>query len=346
MSTLSATSELSKDFSLAKQSTKVTPQHTLDRVRNNQRRHRERRRDHIATLETKLGEAENEIRNLEAQVLLLKKDLERCRCGARSFPQGDHQSADQTTNVSSSVVGFIETLPYSSVDSFAPHHTESSTFIQPIIQEEPALTSLSSFEDKFDTSTSSDLISCSIAPTPTAKLAFNPSPLPPSACCFPLPNAQTFNLQAIFTPPASKSPIPDLLPEPSHQEILALSPSDEHQNENPLHSTEQAQPDEGSISENISINKFTPENHEYESTMLCRQAYQLISTQNYKGLSQAEVVNWLSSGFRWPRVEHKSLSDATERWEDDSWSDADGKEEGCRVETTLLFGLLAFISDL
>ncbi|CAF3571447.1 unnamed protein product [Fusarium graminearum] len=49
-------------------SKRVTAEHTRDRVRNNQRRHRARRRDHIATLEERLHEAEQTISKLRVQV--------------------------------------------------------------------------------------------------------------------------------------------------------------------------------------------------------------------------------------------------------------------------------------
>ncbi|RSL55390.1 hypothetical protein CEP54_009438 [Fusarium duplospermum] len=64
---------------------RVSAQHTLERVRNNQRRHRARRRDYIATLEQKLGEAEHTILTLRNQVEALQASLTRY-----------HQSHDET----------------------------------------------------------------------------------------------------------------------------------------------------------------------------------------------------------------------------------------------------------
>lgn len=58
---------------------RVSAQHTLERVRNNQRRHRARRKDHIVTLEQKLGEAEQTISTLRDQVEALQAALTRCR---------------------------------------------------------------------------------------------------------------------------------------------------------------------------------------------------------------------------------------------------------------------------
>jgi hypothetical protein len=60
-----------------------------------------------------------------------------------------------------------------------------------------------------------------------------------------------------------------------------------------------------------------------ESTMLCSEAYLLISQQNLKRVSQEDVTTWLWNGFR------KALQPG--------W--------GCRVQTDILLSLLAFISE-
>ncbi|KAF5131329.1 hypothetical protein E5D57_007684 [Metarhizium anisopliae] len=60
-----------------------------------------------------------------------------------------------------------------------------------------------------------------------------------------------------------------------------------------------------------------------ESTMPCSEAYILIAQQNVKGVTQEDVATWLWNGFR------RSLQPG----------------EGCRVQTDILFSLLAFISD-
>lgn len=59
-----------------------------------------------------------------------------------------------------------------------------------------------------------------------------------------------------------------------------------------------------------------------ESTTLCSHAYILIAHQNFQGLNENTIWNWLDQGFRRARC----------------------KEESCRVENRLLFGLLDFNS--
>lgn len=58
---------------------KVTPQQTLKRVRENQRRHRARRRDYIATLEAKLDESKHTVVALQNQVNALQAEVTQCR---------------------------------------------------------------------------------------------------------------------------------------------------------------------------------------------------------------------------------------------------------------------------
>ncbi|KIW52558.1 hypothetical protein PV05_08188 [Exophiala xenobiotica] len=56
-----------------------TPPHTLIRVRNNQRRHRERRRQYIALLEQKLQDSERHLDQALAELAILKSKLAQCQ---------------------------------------------------------------------------------------------------------------------------------------------------------------------------------------------------------------------------------------------------------------------------
>lgn len=60
-----------------------TPAKTLVRVRNNQRRHRERRRQHIASLEQKAQETESHLEKARAEVAALRAEMRRCKCTRR-----------------------------------------------------------------------------------------------------------------------------------------------------------------------------------------------------------------------------------------------------------------------
>ncbi|KAF1978943.1 hypothetical protein BU23DRAFT_549640 [Bimuria novae-zelandiae CBS 107.79] len=56
---------------------RVSAEHTLTRVRENQRRHRARRKDYIATLEQKLADTEAQLADARAEIVLLRQERER-----------------------------------------------------------------------------------------------------------------------------------------------------------------------------------------------------------------------------------------------------------------------------
>lgn len=62
---------------------------------------------------------------------------------------------------------------------------------------------------------------------------------------------------------------------------------------------------------------------EEECTTLCREAYMIISQQNYAGIEESVIYQWLEPGFRGPSV----------------------KQAGCRVDNQTLFRLLDYISS-
>ncbi|PZD25599.1 hypothetical protein A1F96_08307 [Pyrenophora tritici-repentis] len=58
--------------------TRVSAEHTLNRVRENQRRHRARQRDHVASLEQKLAETEALLAEARAEIASLKEQHSLC----------------------------------------------------------------------------------------------------------------------------------------------------------------------------------------------------------------------------------------------------------------------------
>ena len=75
---------------------RVTRQHTLERVRNNQRRHRARRRDHVTEVEEKLVELEQHVASLQERVKALEAELEIYR--GRSTPLASGITPFPSTN--------------------------------------------------------------------------------------------------------------------------------------------------------------------------------------------------------------------------------------------------------
>lgn len=75
MTTTSASSPgSSSDQSLPRRKPRVSAEHTLNRVRENQRRHRARQRDHVASLETQLAETERQLAAARAEIETLKAE--------------------------------------------------------------------------------------------------------------------------------------------------------------------------------------------------------------------------------------------------------------------------------
>ncbi|KAF2622426.1 hypothetical protein BU25DRAFT_415356 [Macroventuria anomochaeta] len=70
----SPTSASSSDHSLPRRKQRVSAEHTLNRVRENQRRHRARQRDHVVSLELKLAETERQLAATKAEIEALKAE--------------------------------------------------------------------------------------------------------------------------------------------------------------------------------------------------------------------------------------------------------------------------------
>jgi hypothetical protein len=68
----STSSDHGSDDAKSRRKSRVSAEHTLNRVRENQRRHRARQRDHVATLEGKLAETEQLLAEARAEIVLLK----------------------------------------------------------------------------------------------------------------------------------------------------------------------------------------------------------------------------------------------------------------------------------
>lgn len=64
----------SSDQSLPRRKPRVSAEHTLNRVRENQRRHRARQKDHVASLESKLAETERQLAAARAEIETLKAE--------------------------------------------------------------------------------------------------------------------------------------------------------------------------------------------------------------------------------------------------------------------------------
>lgn len=105
-SPISTSSEHTSDDAQPRRKSRVSAEHTLNRVRENQRRHRARQRDRVASLEEKLAETEKLLAEARAEIEFLKASQEAttimCRNSSvevpRDFAACDvHEEVDDTT---------------------------------------------------------------------------------------------------------------------------------------------------------------------------------------------------------------------------------------------------------
>ena len=268
-----------------------TPAHTLVRVRNNQRRHRERRREYIASLEQKLQETERLLAQATAELARSKLELEKWRNGV--IKQQPHENQELSHDI------VPEDDLFTAGDITA--NADLGMAEKPIgVQEKSSDTVL------LDYSTTS----LTTPSTPELPLFTNILPRAPSR-----PSAWML-LQ--HQDPLDHAPSCYL---PSCCELVEDSSV-------PSISEDNAQPESDPELRKILLpptppfcNIYPPSNT--ESTTLCSQAFVLISQQNFRGVDAHTIRSWLYEGFRQARNEN----------------------EGCRVDNTLLFGLLDFISS-
>jgi hypothetical protein len=71
-SPISTSSDQASDDAKSRRKSRVSAEHTLNRVRENQRRHRARQRDRVATLQEKLAETEQLLAVANAEIAFLK----------------------------------------------------------------------------------------------------------------------------------------------------------------------------------------------------------------------------------------------------------------------------------
>ena len=100
----SPTSPSSSDHSLPRRRQRVSAEHTLNRVRENQRRHRARQRDHLASLELRLAETERQLADARAEIEALKAERDTANAFAcyditKHFERLDSAIAIGSTNL-------------------------------------------------------------------------------------------------------------------------------------------------------------------------------------------------------------------------------------------------------
>ena len=277
-----------------------TPAHTLIRVRNNQRRHRERRREYITSLEQKLEETEGLLAQAKAKIAALKAELESWKC-----------RIDRTEEHFDSSTLMLDIAGYPPVLSLGERQsTEAEKQQGPRVDEVLERSTLAPYSV---TASATALVTTAVGqdlsvPTPpnthfSVTDSSTPLTVPsPKLSSFPLTVRPERVLD--YVPSACPPPCCSLVDEPSTTAFAASSaPGSQDLTFLPA-----------------ACSTYSPSDG--ESTTLCSQAYVLITQQNFRGLNAHTIRSWLDQGFR----------------------RAKGQGEGCRVENSLLFGLLDFIS--
>jgi hypothetical protein len=237
----------------------VTAQHTLERVRNNQRRHRARQRDYIATLEHKVSQAEQSVTALRDQVDALQAELALAQfptqvgqvaSGCPVLPdqlQRDESGRSPPSLPSPQEIGFQAFGLLPEVADLGVLTLSSSCSASDL--------ALQTSDDQLIIGGTKTLLSATATPDPTATTT--------GSCCSEgrssKPDDNKTDERAVVL--SGENLLPGYVVEPATEAYYRY-------------------------------------NTEGESTMLCAEAYLLIEQQNFRGVSQKDVATWLWHGFR------------------------------------------------
>ncbi|EGE78405.1 hypothetical protein BDDG_01342 [Blastomyces dermatitidis ATCC 18188] len=328
----------------SRKSQKKSRDHTLTRVRNNQRRCRERRRQYIATLEQKVQETDRLLNEARAEIAKLRSELMECRSHRPLDPDRDNQlAAGGGSSASSSSGGgggggggggrgvdSIDAAPWSiSFGEMGGYRHVSGHDNQ---EEERELLDLlpspipAELDDSWVASSTFydqtvDIGYNNVMPNPPplqqVDILSSPSPAlitkpcGTAACGSKPPDAIAADAGAATTPPTASLSLSTI----STPTLTALQLQDLVLPNIPASLLISS----SSSSSSSSIYTLSPAD---ESTTSCAQAFIFISQQNFKGVDASVIERWLCCGFR----------------------QATDPREGCRVENNLLFQVLDFIS--
>lgn len=242
------------------------------RVRDNQRRHREKVRNYISQLESRLAETQTKLQQAEVTIKLLTEELDTSMAAVQ--PITGREEAPNTT------------------PKLDMRHSETTRQISPPSSVLPTCATMKHQKEHSDYVDGADV---SRAP-----------------CCV---NEQQFS-QSVLADWADTSGADKR--GPSDQVLLKKGAS------NPLLAnslaTESLQYDAKAEVETYS--EMLPPGTN-GSTTRCRDAYMIITEQNFVGLEVSTIYSWLQPGFRRPAA----------------------TQDGCRVDNQLLFALLDHISS-
>ncbi|WDK23597.1 hypothetical protein CGRA01v4_14889 [Colletotrichum graminicola] len=298
---------------------RVSAQHTLERVRNNQRRHRARQKEYTAALESKLGDAERTISALEHRVESLQSELAQLRCQSINAVFSSMHAGQRDT--SSVIPSSGPSTTFRPSDTIVNEETFDATALLTTL---PILSrSFREFSSEPQTEISADIFA--LADGIGDLCATSPRIESLESIARPWASALSPRFDAFY----ALEPSPTMIPARSTGADRSLPPSATldgswMQTVNPgarLPSPRSPLCLPGYVFRST-MEEISETDVGREPTVLCSQAYALISRRNAKNLGPEAIATWLWSGF------HASLRAG----------------EGCRVTTNLLSSLLEFIS--
>ncbi|PGH13071.1 hypothetical protein AJ79_03908 [Helicocarpus griseus UAMH5409] len=249
---------------------KKSHDYTLTRVRNNQRRCRERRRQYIATLEQKVEENERLLAEARAEIASLKSQLIECRARHAHLPEPSSVSVNSAAVTVSS--------GERSEDEDGSGNENESPVLSAVAGEDSYGGSLinSAFYQQLTHNDTDNILS---PPTLPEEISSEQYPSLTSAILSQADMLDGNPFDAIIpetwagpTLPASLSAISSPTPSALRLQDLTLptTPS----------------------------NCYYANSPDDESTTLCSQAFVFITQQNFKGVDISVIERWLSRGFR------------------------------------------------
>ncbi|OJD25610.1 hypothetical protein ACJ73_03021 [Blastomyces percursus] len=313
-----------------RKSQKKSRDHTLTRVRNNQRRCRQRRRQYIVTLEQKVEETDRLLSEARAEIAQLRSELMECRSHRPLEPDRDNQLAAEGGGSSATAaaaagsgggLGSIDAaawmVPPGEMGGYRHVSGHNNHGERDLLDLLPSPTP-AEVDDGWAASTfhiqTADIGYNNVMPNPlplqrvdilsSPSLALTTKPCETTTYgSKPPPDAITADGGAATTPPAtslsfSTTSTPTLTALQLQDLVLPNIPA------------------------SLLSSSFYTLSPADESTTPCTQAFLFISQQNFKGIDASVIERWLCRGFR----------------------QATDPREGCRVENNLLFQLLDFIS--
>lgn len=262
-----------------------TSEHTLIRVRNNQRRHRERQRQHVASLEEKLRKAESLLDDARAKIAALETQMKELHHRNSTVHPRGATAAEQ------------EQLPEAS--------SRQVTMSNKRLDRHPQ-NPLADFGFGFATTQTVNGVSATLYQPPQT----NPESPEQYLSFLSAASPQRTTFTNLYSRKALNT-MPPIHSRCCNQGDKQPATIVDHSTLDPWANTP---------FDNLTVS--ASDTGDFESTTLCRDAYVVISQQNYRGLDMHTIRCWLERGFRQGKAQ-------------------DG---GCRVSTVLLFSLLDFIT--